>query len=279
MPPFYYTSLARLKLALRSDSLADARKFLRRFPLSRWAAKVLISDRSEVWVKVESGLAEGLHLRLNPTLEGNYWLGYHEPDLQENLRKFCRPGYVAYDVGAYLGFFSLAIAKSIGPAGKVFAFEPDHGNCVRIQEHATRNNLSSQIQVVEAAVWSYSCPSLPFRLGGIRKSYGGLAADGVVPVLAAGDTIPVPSISLDAFTEQGNPLPDILKVDVEGGECEVLKGAEKVFSRSKPVLFCEVHHAESADWIAQWLAERGYAARWNIPEDLFPRLVVGHPRS
>jgi len=279
VPPFYYTSLARLKLALRSDSLADARNFLRKFPLTRWAAGVLIPDRSEVWVTVESGLAEGLQLRLNPTLEGNYWLGYHEPDLQETLRRVCRPGCVAYDVGAYIGFFSLAIARIAGPTGKVFAFEPDHGNCVRIQEHAMRNNLSSSIQVVEAAAWSYSSPRLPFKLGGIRASYGGLAADGVGPVLADGGTVYVPSISLDAFAEQGNPLPDILKIDVEGGECEVLKGASRVFSQARPALFCEVHRAESVEWITQWLAEKGYAAQWHVPDSLFPRLLIGKPQA
>lgn len=277
MPSLYYTSLARLKLALRSDRLADARNFLRKFPPARWAAKALIADQDEVWVKVESGLAEGLYLRLNPTLEGNYWLGYHEPELQENLRNLCRRGCVAYDVGAYLGFFSLAIARLAGPAGRVLAFEPDHGNCERIQEHANRNHLSGSIQVVEAAVWSYSSPSLPFRSGGIRKSYGGLAADGVVPVLADGDTLAVRSVSLDEFAAQGNPLPDIVKIDVEGGECEVLKGAEKVLSQSRPVLCCEVHRAESAAWISQWLAARGYAAQWHIPDGLFPRLLIGTP--
>jgi FkbM family methyltransferase len=275
VPSFYYTSLARVKLALRSDSLTGVRGFLRKFPPARWAARVLIPARSKVWVKVESGLAEGLHLRLNPMLEGNYWLGHHEPELQKGLRELCTAGCVAYDVGAYLGFFSLAIARAIGPAGKVFAFEPDHENCVRIKEHAARNNLLGRIRVVEAAVWSHSCQSLPFKSGGIRKSHGGVAADGVVPILAGGDCVPVPCISLDAFTQQNHPLPDIVKIDVEGGECEVLKGAAELFSRCRPVLFCEVHDEQSSQWIAEWLAARGYTGQWYVPTDLFPRLLIG----
>jgi hypothetical protein len=62
VPSFYYTSLARLKLALRSDRLADARNFLRKFPPAHWAAKALISDRAELWVKVESGLLSKIKL-------------------------------------------------------------------------------------------------------------------------------------------------------------------------------------------------------------------------
>ena len=275
MRSLYYTSLARVKLVLRSDYLAAIRSFLRKFPPARWVAGVLIPDRSEVWVKVESGLAQGIHLRLNPTLEGNYWLGYHEAEVQEPLKRLCTPSCVVYDIGAYVGFFSLAIANSIGPGGKVFAFEPDRENCVRLREHAVRNNLLSQIHIVEAAVWSYTCGGLPFKLGGIRKSYGGIAADGVAPVLADGDDVLVPSISLDAFIRQGYPPPNIVKIDVEGGECEVLKGGEELFSQSKPVLICEVHHQQAANWVTHWLVAKGYTGQWHIPKDLFPRLVIG----
>ena len=278
MQPLYYTSLARLKLALRRDRLAGVRGFLGEFPLARWLARILIPDRSEAWVKVEGGLAKGLELRLNPTLEGNYWLGCHEPELQDNLKRLCSPGCTAYDVGAYLGFFSLAIARLIGPAGKVVAFEPDRENCSRIKEHAIRNNMLNQIRVVEAAVWSYSCASLPFKLGGIRNSHGGINADGLVPVLADGDCVSVPSVSLDAFTRQGHLPPDIVKIDVEGGECEVLKGGDRLISCSKPVLICEVHHQEAAQWITQWLAAKGYTGRWYVPGQLFPRLLIGQPR-
>jgi FkbM family methyltransferase len=274
----YYSSLARLKLALRSDTLSGLRRLLRKFPPSRWAARALIPDQSEVWVKVERGLAQGLWLRLNPTLEADYWLGDHEPVVQEALERLCRPGCVVYDVGAHVGFFSLSIARLVGPQGKVFAFEPDRENSARLKEHAARNGLEGRVQVVEAAVWSSSSKGVAFRQGGIQKSRGGVAAEGIKPVLAEGAAIEVPAISLDAFTEQGHPRPDVVKIDVEGAECGVLKGGERLFSRSQPALICEVHHAQAAEWIAPWLGARGYAAEWHVPEEGFPRTVVAEVR-
>ena len=279
MSPLYYSSLARLKLALRSDALSGLRGFLRKFPPARWAAEALLPDKSDVWVKVERGFARGLWLRVNPVLEADYWLGDHEPDVQESLRRLCAPGCIVYDVGAHIGFFSLAIARTVGPDGKVFAFEPDRENCARLKEHAERNNLLDRIEVVQAAVWSSSAASVPFRQGGRRSSRGGVAADGIAPVLADGDAVDVPAITLDAYIGQGHPAPDVVKIDVEGGECEALRGGEQLFSRTKPALICEVHHRQAAEWIDPWLAARGYAAEWQVPMESFPRVVVGKPAS
>jgi hypothetical protein len=66
-----------------------------------------------------------------------------------------------------------------------------------------------------------------------------------------------------------------MKTDVKGGECEVLKGGERLFSEVKPTLVCEIHHEQAARWIAEWPVTKGYAAEWLIPRELFPRPVVG----
>ncbi len=279
MNSIYYSLLARLKLVLRSDGLSGVRGFLREFPPARWTAGALIPDQSDVWLKVQRGLAQGIRLRVNPTLEADYWLGDHEPDVQESLKRLCTPGCIVYDIGADVGFFSIAIARAIGPGGKVFAFEPERESCARLKEHAMRNNLLGRIHLVEAAVWSSGSEGVPFRQGGRRKTRGGLVADGVAPVLAVGAVIKVPTITLDAFIEQGHPPPDVVKIDVEGGECGVLKGGEKLFSGLKPSLVCEVHHKEAAEWIARWLDVKGYVAQWRVPKESFPRLVVGEAPS
>ena len=274
MRSLYYSSLARLKLALRSDALSGVRRFLRRFPPARWTARALISDQNQAWVEVERGLAQGLWLRLNPTLEADYWLGDHEPLVQAELRKRCRPGAVVFDVGANVGFFSLAIARLVGPGGRVIAFEPLPANIARLKEHATRNALVARIELVETALWSSSAPDAPFQVGRLRQTRGGLVSNGVAPVLADGETVRVPAVSLDDFVEQGHPPPDLIKIDVEGGECEVLKGGERLFTRARPALIVEVHHAAAAEWIAEWLKAKGYSAKWHVPVEGFPRLVV-----
>ncbi len=237
--------------------------------------QTLLPKGSATWVKVESGFAQGIWLRLNLSSEGTYWLGCYEPEVQRVLEGLVSRGCVAYDVGAYVGFFSLALAKRVGPEGKVVAFEADPESFIRLRENAERNHVEDRVQTVQAAVWSHTSPGgVPFRRGSHLRSWGGVAADGNVPVLADGETVSVPSISLDSFVQQGNPFPDFIKIDVEGGECEVLKGGAGLFSQSHPALVCEVHHEQAARWIEDWLEAQGYQAQWLVPPELFPRTVV-----
>jgi FkbM family methyltransferase len=205
--------------------------------------------------------------------EGGYWIGTYEPKVQDFLRRLCNPGSVFYDVGTSLGFFSLAVANWIGPRGRVFGFEPEPENSGRLRQMSIRNSLQGCLTVVEAAAWSQSTPEIPFKSGGRQSTYGGVVADGVTPVLAEGEIRLVKAVSLDDFVGQGHPAPNVIKVDVEGGECEVLKGAQQIFSGSTPALVCEVHRPEAATWIASWLTEMQYLAQWHVPDELFPRLL------
>ncbi len=279
----YYSLLARLQLAA-----LPVRRALRGMPLPRRAMhrvgsrirRFLVPSGSRTWVEVERGFAQGLWLRLDLFSEGNYWLGQHELAVQEFLKSFASPGCVAYDVGAYVGFFALAVARHAGSKARVFAFEPDLDNSVRIRENACRNHLEERVQVVNAAAWSYSSAGgVAFRRGHRQRTYGGVAADGHVPVLADGEAVLVPSIGLDNFVREGHPPPDIVKIDVEGGECEVLKGAEHIFSHFKPSLVCEVHHEEAARWIENWLSAKGYETHWLVPREFFPRILFAAPLS
>jgi FkbM family methyltransferase len=281
----YYSTLGHAKLAARGQALKPFRRSLRRVPLlrsllpgaKRWVNNVLLPNKRE-WVKVQSGLARGVWLRLDLNAEGEYWIGTYEARVQSLLKSLCAPRSIFYDIGASLGFFSFAVASRIGPNAKVFSFEPEPENGLRFREIAVRNNLQDRLELVEAAVWSYTCSAgIPFKRGGLQRTYGGVLADGVAPVLAEGETRPVSTISLDDFIRGGHPAPDVLKIDVEGGECEVLKGGEELFSRAKPALICEVHREEAAQWIADWLAGKDYVAVWWVPDELFPRLLFGRP--
>ena len=68
-------------------------------------------------------------------------------------------------------------------------------------------------------------------------------------------------MTLDRFAAS-HRLPNVLKVDVEGAEEEVLKGAEQVFRTANPILICEVHSARTAEGVARWLGARGYRWSW-----------------
>jgi len=285
MASAYWAALARAKLIARSEALSRLRRSLSSAPLignagrkaKRWAAGLLL-PKGPRWVQVQRGFARGLWLRLDLDVEGGYWIGTYEVPVQDLLGALSLPGYIFYDIGASLGVFSLAFARAIGPNGRVFAFEPEPRNCRRIREMAIRNGLQGRLELVEAAVWSRTVPGgAPFRRGGRQDTYGGVSADGVIPVLAEGEMRLVPLICLDEFIRRGNPAPDVLKIDVEGGECEVLKGGEELFFRARPTLICEVHREEGAHWIEAWLAAKRYAAVWHVPDEGFPRLMMAHP--
>jgi len=263
--------------SLLANALVSFRSLLDRIPRSRnarHAARRLLPEW-RAWLKIERGLCKGLWFHLNLPAEWSYWAGYHERAVQEILRRLSLPGAIFYDIGAHLGFFSFGVALAVGSEGKVFAFDAEPENCRRFKEIAIRNKMAGQVELIEAAVWSCTSPGLAFRRGSHSKAQGGIVAHGISPVLADGEVALIPTITLDEFIKTGHPVPDIIKIDVEGGECEVLKGAEDLFCQRSPTLVCEVHHQEAAHWIADWLSTKGYNdAVWSIPQESFPRFLV-----
>ena len=101
----------------------------------------------------------------------------------------------------------------------------------RLRDYSVRNGLEGRLQVVHAAVWSRTASDgLSFRRGTTARSQGGIEADGNHPVLARGEIINVPAITLDDFVAAGGPPPQMVKIDVEGGEYEVLRGTTALFA-------------------------------------------------
>jgi len=173
-------------------------------------------------VRVRSGAARGARLALNLSREKAYWLGSYEPSVQRFLERNVTPGDVVYDVGAHIGFFSVCAAR-LGAV--VYAFEPVPENAARLRENVSLNDL--EIHVVEAAVWGED--------GSVELVPG----DSDFESRAAPGT-GVPSVSLDSFAER-EPEPALIKVDVEGAETEVLRGARRILAQARPVLVCELH--------------------------------------
>jgi FkbM family methyltransferase len=234
----------------------------------------------EIWMQVKSGLAQGLWLRLRIPEEAGFWRGEHEPDIQQHIGSVARPGDVIYDVGAHLGSLALGAARIVGAAGggRVVAFDADPENVERLRQHAVRNQLQEALQPVHAAIWSHAATQeIAFRRGEVSFSQGGVEADGHRPVLAGSELIQVPVITLDRFVTAGNPPPQLVKIDVEGGECEVLRGGPELFATHRPLLIVEVHHQEACDALNDWLAEFRYSSKWKIPAENFPRHLLAWP--
>jgi hypothetical protein len=108
-------------------------------------------------------------------------------------------------------------------------------------------------------------------------SQGGVEADGNRPVLGTGEVITVRAVTLDDFVASGGPMPHLVKIDVEGGEYQVLRGGASLFANQKPLIIAEVHHPQAADQISAWLGEHRYCSHWEIPREGFPRRLFAWP--
>jgi len=199
-----------------------------------------------------------------------YVAGLHEPAVLEWLSAHLRTGGVFYDVGAHIGFTSLVAATLVGNDGQVYAFEADPGNCSRIADHIRINNLP-RIELVPMAAWS-ECKSVHFHRAAEQSSrnMGSVIEE---PNCIPDELVRVEAITLDSFAE-AHRRPAIVKIDVEGGEEDVLKGADRTFCSAKPLLICEIHHSQAAAAVPEWLASRGYSCRWLGAERGYPRHLV-----
>ena len=163
----------------------------------------------------------------------------HERDVLETIESLFRCAGSFVDIGASLGQYSLFASRAMKPDGRIWSIEADpirfeelERNCRVWEEetgitfHCVHAALSDQKGVISF----YSTDS---------NVSGGLF---VHPVSSEGvewREITVPSLTLDALFE--NETPDFVKMDVEGAELRVLRGAEKLLARNKTCFLIEVH--------------------------------------
>jgi FkbM family methyltransferase len=255
---------------------------LRRAPrLARGVKRLigLVLPQTPTWVQVRSGISQGMWMRLHLPDEARLWRGEHEVVVQKAILATVGPGAVVYDIGAHAGSIALGVARLVGPSGRVVAFEADPANVASLKENVLRNRLTPSLQVFHAAVWAGAATNVTFRRGGVRRSHGGVETDTQHPVLGTGELIKVPAITLDDFIASGGPAPQLVKVDVEGGEYEVLRGARNLFTKSRPLLIAEVHHPQADQQIRAWLIEYKYVGEWIIPTEQFPCCLFAWPEE
>ena len=188
-------------------------------------------------------------IRFMQTFNDRHLSGDFEPAVQATLLKHLKPGMTFYDVGANGGFMSLLGACAVGPSGKVIAFEP-HPAVARQLAKQMRINDMPQVEVVVAAVSD--------RIGAAKFSDGSITVmNSLARAKHAEHTIDVRTTTLDHEAQMRQP-PDLLKIDVEGSEIDVIRGAEKMIRARQPILVVEVHSAELAAQYDKLLAELGY---------------------
>jgi FkbM family methyltransferase len=154
----------------------------------------------------------------------------------------------AWDLGANAGVYTLLLSRLVGPSGSVCAFEPLPESCADLLNHLSLNGCEN-VTVVAAAVAEQD--GLRGFQPGASRSMGALKND------LAG--LIVPTLSLDGLLVRHQlAIPDLVKVDVEGAEAQVLKGATRVLSGHRTRWVVSVHSREQAHECRRIFQEAGY---------------------
>ena len=170
------------------------------------------------------------------------WFRYFEPDYEKEnvlfLQNTVKPGHTGIDVGAHLGLMSVIAAQLSGPNGRVFAFEPSPSTFSVLKKVCGLNRFAPQITCIQAAV-TEKAEEVSFYL----SSDKGSNSNSLVQKHALNRTaIRIPGISLDVFAEEQKlSRLDWIKIDAEGSELSVLRGATTCMSRFRPAMVLAIH--------------------------------------
>lgn len=200
----------------------------RRHPLRHLLVRVL----QPITLPIRSGPLRGL--RWSVVSGSRFLLGTYAPPKAEALTGLVGPGDVVCDVGAHMGYFTAIAALRAGPTGRVYAFEPRPLNHGLLQRHVRVNGLA-QVETIRAAVGE--------EPGVARfESRTGTGTGRLAP----GGPLEVDVVALDVLLAEGRIRPpDVIKVDVEGGELGVLRGAAGILERVRPRLLLATHGPEN----------------------------------
>ena len=189
-------------------------------------------------------------LRLDCYRHKGYW--FHgrnrERTAMGKLEELVGPGDTVIDVGGHIGYVTLRLCGLVGPVGRVIVFEPGPNNLPYL-----RGNVAPypNIKVVEAACSDVDGEA-EFWIENLTGQNNTLVRD--YKVWAANRDrafsrealrpITVPTVRLDSFLARSELRPDLLKIDVEGAELMVLRGAERCLAECRPKLVVEVTENE-----------------------------------
>lgn len=251
-----------------------------------FTAEVALQEPGRFWrvpARVKLHIAASKLKRLIPTLPGviqlpfgSWWLsrgsaldecllqGSFEPAETAFLQRYLHSGMTILDIGAHHGYYTLLASKAVGANGQIIAFEPSPKERIRLGEHL-RLNECQNVRVEPSALEATEEKRELYLVQGAEDYCNSLRP----PVVEAGTTtITVQTTTLDSFLNfQRIDNVDFIKMDVEGAELNVLRGAKELLGkRPRPVWLVELFDIRTAPWgyaarqVVQLLAERAY--RW-----------------
>ncbi|WP_020142605.1 FkbM family methyltransferase [Terracoccus sp. 273MFTsu3.1] len=154
------------------------------------------------------------------------------------LATLARPGTTCVDVGAHVGSYAALASLAVGPAGRVLAFEPDATNRERLERHVRLNDLANVV------VLDHGLADVESEVAMVRPV---AANSGMTRLARSGET---PDFSMgvrrldDVLAGREAPSVSVVKIDVEGAEVAVVRGAADLIARDQPFVVFEENDPE-----------------------------------
>ncbi|WP_435063656.1 FkbM family methyltransferase [Halobaculum sp. EA56] len=155
----------------------------------------------------------------------------HEPALSSHFVGAIRPGDVVFDCGSHVGYFGALAAKKLDGDGTIVSIEPAREREEHIRRLVEDNNSGARSEVLTVAAGESD--------GEMKLEHRGEWKHLERAGIGRSKCVDVPSRSLDSIADEYG-TPDVVKIDIEGGELSALRGASDVLD-SDAVVFCEVH--------------------------------------
>lgn len=187
--------------------------------------------------------------------------------------KTCRGKKCVFDVGAHIGLVSLPMSVAVGAEGRVYAFEPADSNRGFLLDHIAQNGIDN-IEVCSDLVGDSVKEKVKF--------FEQQQATGMNSVVVRKNSETFRETykrqcTLDSFCAEKGLRPEVIKIDVEGYELSVLRGAQRLIKECTPVIFLSVHPeeivllGEQVTYLVRLIEQMGYRiedAEGAVPERL-----------
>lgn len=197
--------------------------------LAAWANSGIGKSSPSAGMQLETDLRDRIQRQM--------WAGVYEPHVRECFEALIRPGDTYFDVGGHIGYHASLAALRTGPTGRVFAFEADPAMHAKLAANLRQFPWAT---AVHSAVWEQS-GTLEFERtsDGNESGWGTLTA---VRDLRQGEHLRVPAATLDDFCAKASiDRLDAMKIDAEGSELAILRGARATLGRFRPVVVMEIN--------------------------------------
>jgi FkbM family methyltransferase len=239
-----------------------------------WLVSRIAGDLN-VRLPVDTRLRNGMSIRVVWTDVIGYSIcvdGYYDISSIRALSTVLKPGMTFVDVGTHVGQYTLVASDIVGRTGSVHSFEPQADTFELLQHHVGTNKLTN-VHLNRCAL-SETCSEAELYLA-CPDNVG--QSSFRRPHNYSGKAVTVPCLTLDDYADERGLKINVIKIDVEGAELSVLRGAGKILSGSaKPSLIVEFweefqrEYGSSCTEMAAFLNEHGYKLFWITDAGLLP---------